>query len=130
MEGAGPPAAGQGMPALPPGAFDELKDYGVPPTNLLFSSPYRGPTPNKHTRADIITTPELVRLINNDKNILIIDTSGLRETLPIAYPLSDAGSDGSVADHLQGALDAWLKKNKPGPFTIVIVGPKELKLPG
>ncbi|MGN6457950.1 MAG: DUF4344 domain-containing metallopeptidase [Achromobacter mucicolens] len=106
-----PPAAGQGMPALPAGAFDELKDYGVPPTTLLFSSPYRGPTPNKHTRADIITTPELVRLINNDKNILIIDTSGLRETLPIAYPLSDAGSDGSVADHLQGALDAWLKKN-------------------
>jgi predicted Zn-dependent peptidase len=26
-------------------------------------------------------------------------------------------------------VNAWLKKNKPGPFTIVTVGPKELKLP-
>ena len=27
------------------------------------------------------------------------------------------------------ATNAYLKKNKPGPFTIVIVGPKELRLP-
>jgi predicted Zn-dependent peptidase len=26
-------------------------------------------------------------------------------------------------------VNAYLKKNKPGPFTIVTVGPKELKLP-
>jgi predicted Zn-dependent peptidase len=26
-------------------------------------------------------------------------------------------------------VNDWLKKNKPGPFTIVTVGPKELKLP-
>jgi predicted Zn-dependent peptidase len=26
-------------------------------------------------------------------------------------------------------VNAWLKANKPGPFTIVTVGPKELKLP-
>jgi len=26
-------------------------------------------------------------------------------------------------------VNDYLKKNKPGPFTIVIVGPKELKLP-
>ncbi|MNX75496.1 hypothetical protein D3C86_1069660 [compost metagenome] len=106
--------AGQGMPPLPSGAFDELKDSGVPATNLLFSSPYKGPTPNKHTRAQVITTPDLVRLITNDKNILIVDTSGLRETLPIAYPLGDAGSDGSVTDQLQGALDAWLQKKTGG----------------
>ena len=115
------PAAGQGMPPLPTGAFDELKDNGVPPTNMLFSSPYRGPTPNRHTRADVITTPELVKLINNEKNILIIDTSGRRETLPIAYPLPDAGSDGSVADHLQSALDAWLQKNTGGRRDVPVV---------
>lgn len=27
-------------------------------------------------------------------------------------------------------VNAYLKQNKPGPFTVVIVGPKELKLPG
>ncbi|WP_255809083.1 DUF4344 domain-containing metallopeptidase [Achromobacter animicus] len=115
------PAAGQGMPALPAGAFDELKDFGVPPTSLLFSSPYRGPTPVKHTRADVITTADLVKLINNEKNILIIDTSAGRDTLPIAYPLPDAGSDGSVADHLQGALDDWLKKKTGGQRNAPIV---------
>jgi hypothetical protein len=26
-------------------------------------------------------------------------------------------------------VNAYLKKNRPGPFTIVTVGPKELKLP-
>ncbi len=109
-----PPAAGQGMPAQPSGTFDELKDSGVPPTSMLFSSPYKGPTPNKHTRAEVITTADLVQMINKDKSILIIDTSGLRDTLPIAYPLADAGQDGSVADHLQGALDAWLQKNTGG----------------
>jgi predicted Zn-dependent peptidase len=40
-------------------------------------------------------------------------------------------------DEIKAALDsvtldqvnAWLKKNPPGPFTIVTVGPKELKIP-
>ncbi|HLL88862.1 MAG TPA: pitrilysin family protein [Tepidisphaeraceae bacterium] len=41
-------------------------------------------------------------------------------------------------DEIKAAIDAvtvdrvnaWLKANEPGPFTIVTVGPKELKLPG
>jgi predicted Zn-dependent peptidase len=28
-----------------------------------------------------------------------------------------------------GQVNAYLKANEPGPFTIVTVGPKELKLP-
>jgi predicted Zn-dependent peptidase len=40
-------------------------------------------------------------------------------------------------DEIKAAIDsitvdrvnAYLKKNKPGPFTFVIVGPKELKMP-
>ncbi|WMD18083.1 DUF4344 domain-containing metallopeptidase [Achromobacter seleniivolatilans] len=112
---------GQGMPSQPAGAFDELKDFGVPPTSMLFSAPYKGPTPISHTRSKLITTPELVRLITNDKSILIIDTSGLNETLPIAYPLSDAGSDGSVADQLQTALDSWLQKKTGGDRKVPIV---------
>ena len=40
-------------------------------------------------------------------------------------------------DEIKNAIDAvtvdqvnaYLKANKPGPFTIVIVGPKELKMP-
>jgi predicted Zn-dependent peptidase len=36
-----------------------------------------------------------------------------------------AAIDGVTVDQ----VNEYLKKNKPGPFTIVIVGPKELKLP-
>ncbi|OAD13964.1 DUF4344 domain-containing metallopeptidase [Achromobacter insolitus] len=105
------PAPGQGMP---PSAIDELKDFGVPATTMLFTSPYKGPTPNKIYRAKVITTGDLIGMIQNDKNLLIVDTSGLRDTVPIAYPLADAGSDGSVTDHLQTELDAWLLKQNGG----------------
>ena len=41
---------------------------------------------------------------------------------------------GSYAEHRIDAVtvdkvNSYLKTNKPGPFTIVIVGPKELKVP-
>jgi rhodanese-related sulfurtransferase len=111
---------GQGA-AAPTGAFDELKDSGVPATTLLFTAPYKGPTPIQHYRAKVITTKELVPLITNNKNIVIVDTSGLRDTLPIAYPLADAGSDGSVKDHLQSALDDWLLKKAGGNRGVPIV---------
>lgn len=112
---------GQGMP---PSAIDELQDMGVPPTSLLFAAPYKGPTPNQIYRAKLITTADLVGMVKNDKNLVIVDTSGLRDTLPIGYPLPDAGSDGSVTDQLQSALDAWLlkKANNNRGQAIVFVG--------
>lgn len=93
----------------------------MPATTLLFTAPYKGPTPIQHYRAKVITTKDLVPLITNNKNIVIVDTSGLRDTLPIAYPLADAGSDGSVKDHLQGALDDWLLKKAGGNRGVPIV---------
>ncbi|KAG1190077.1 hypothetical protein G6F35_013986 [Rhizopus arrhizus] len=116
-----PSPPGQGMP---PSAIDELKDMGVPATFLLFPSPYKGPTPNQINRAKLITTGDLVGMIKNDSNLLIVDTSGLRDTLPIGYPLADAGSDGSVTDQLQSALDAWLlkKANNNRRAAVVFVG--------
>ncbi|QYJ22830.1 hypothetical protein KYT87_06230 [Achromobacter sp. ES-001] len=127
-DGSAPPArqqqapAGQGQgAAAPTGGFDELKDSGVPATTLLFSAPYKGPTPVQHYRAKVITTGDLVQLIKNNKNLIIVDSSGLRDTLPIAYPLADAGSDGSVKDSLQGPLDDWLMKKSGGNRGVPIV---------
>ena len=87
---------------------------GVPPTTMLFTAPYKGPTPNKIYRAQIITTGDLVSLLKKDKNLILVDTSGLKDTLPIGYSLPDAGSDGSVTDGLQADLDAWLMKKTGG----------------
>jgi rhodanese-related sulfurtransferase len=112
---------GQGMPPSP---IDELADMGVPPTSLLFAAPYKGPTPNQIFRAKLVTTGDLVGMIKNDKNLVIVDTSGLADTLPISYPLPDAGSDGSVTDQLQSALDSWLlkKANNNRGASVVFVG--------
>ena len=74
----------------------------------------QGPTPNKIYRAQIITTGDLVSLLKKDKNLILVDTSGLKDTLPIGYSLPDAGSDGSVTDGLQADLDAWLMKKTGG----------------
>ncbi len=106
------PPAGQPQRAPGNGGFDELKDSGVPPTTLLFSAPYKGPTPNTHPRAKVITTKDVVALLTDEKNknFLVIDTSGLRETIPGAFPLSDAGSDGAITDQMQEAFDGWLHK--------------------
>jgi rhodanese-related sulfurtransferase len=116
-----PAQPGQGLPAS---AIDELKDFGVPATTMLFTAPYKGPTPNKIYRAQVITTADLVGMIKKDKNLLIVDTSGLRDTVPIGYPLTDAGSDGSVTDHLQQGFDAWLLKNNGGDrkAPVVVLG--------
>ena len=53
-------------------------------------------------------------LLKKDKNLILVDTSGLKDTLPIGYSLPDAGSDGSVTDGLQADLDAWLMKKTGG----------------
>ncbi|MDQ8033134.1 MAG: DUF4344 domain-containing metallopeptidase, partial [Bordetella sp.] len=106
----GAPGQGAGQGAAPPRAIDELQDMGIPATALLFSSPYKGPTPNKHFNAQIIRTEDFLVLAKNHRDMLLIDTSGQMETIPSAISLADAGSDGSVTDSLQSALDAWLTK--------------------
>ena len=44
------------------------------------------------------------------------------DLIPLCHPLA---IDAVTVDR----VNAYLKKNTPGPFTIVTVGPKELKLP-
>lgn len=114
------PAGGSGAaPAQP--ATDELADLGVPPTSLLFPAPYRGPTPNGHTRAEVLTTEGLAQLLNQGGRVLLIDTSGAGQTLPQALPVPDAGRDGSVTDSFQQALSGWLQEQTGGDAGMPIV---------
>ncbi len=101
--------------------FDELEELGVPPTYMLFPAPYKGPTPNYIKKAKVVKTMDLVDLMKDEKKLLLIDTGGLRETLPDAYSLADAGTDGSTTDRFQAALDAWLIEKTKGQRDYALV---------
>lgn len=96
------------------GAFDELEDYGVPPTSILFPAPYKGPTPTAIPRAQIITTEDLAGILNDGGPVLMIDTRGVGDTIPNAMVVPDAGSDGSITDGFQDALANWLQEQTGG----------------
>lgn len=122
--GGGAPApsggtVGGAAPAQP--ASNELIDLGVPPTSLLFPAPYRGPTPNGHTKAEVVTTEGLAQLLNHGGRVLLIDTSGASNTLPQALSVPDAGRDGSVTDSFQQALSSWLQEQTGGNGQVPIV---------
>lgn len=90
--------------------IDELADLGVPATSVLFPAPYNGPTPTSHAKAQVLTTQDLAAAINDGTQMLLVDTSGLAETIPGALSVVDAGKDGSLTDSFQGAVDGWLKQ--------------------
>lgn len=96
------------------GTLNELADYGVPATNVLFPAPYRGPTPAAHTRAETLTTKAMVDLVTSNDDWLLIDTSGGAETLPGAFAVTDAGRDGSLTDGFQKLVDDWLTDETDG----------------
>ncbi|UXN71865.1 DUF4344 domain-containing metallopeptidase [Devosia neptuniae] len=89
---------------------DELADLGVPVTSVLFPAPYKGPTPASHSKAQILTTQDLAAALNEGTPMLLVDTSGLAETIPGALSVTDAGKDGSLTDRFQSAVDGWLKE--------------------
>lgn len=119
--GSAPPAQ---TTAPATGRFDELEELGIPSTVRLFPAPYKGATPNYIKKAKVVKTVDLVDLLKTEKNVILIDTSGSRETLPEAYPLADAGTDGSTTDRFQTALDQWLMDKTKGQrdFAVVFFG--------
>ena len=100
---------------------DELADLGIPATNVLFPAPYNGPTPASHTKAVVLTTEDLAAALNEGSQVLLVDTSGLAETIPGALSVVDAGKDGSLTDGFQSAVDAWLKEQTASDTKMPVV---------
>lgn len=103
------------------GTLNELADYGVPATNVLFPAPYRGPTPASHARAETLTTKTMVDLLTGTDNWLLIDTSGGSETLPGAFAVADAGRDGSLTDSFQKLVGDWLTEETGGDKSVPVI---------
>lgn len=102
-------------------AIDELADLGVPATNVLFPAPFRGATPAAHTRATVITTDDLARMLSEGGQWLLIDSSGQDMTIPGAITVTDAGKDGSLTDSFQPIVDSWLAEQTSNNKSLPIV---------
>jgi predicted Zn-dependent peptidase len=87
--------------------------------------------------SDGVTAQELARAKTGLKaGTIMSGESTSARAATIVHDFFQRGRIRSV-DEIKAAIDAvtveqvndYLKKNKPGPFTIVVVGPKELKIP-
>jgi len=101
--------------------MDESVDLGVPPTNVLFPAPYRGPTPTLSTKAEVVTTSGLAQLIGDGKAFILVDTSGRPQTLPGAISVVDAGKDGSLTDSFQTMVNNWLTEETKNDKSVPVV---------
>ncbi|WP_454689126.1 DUF4344 domain-containing metallopeptidase [Achromobacter aloeverae] len=103
------------------GNFNEAKDFGTPPTLVLFPAPYKGPTPTTNPRARVVTTAQLVDVLKSGDKVLLIDTSRSDQTIPGAIQEPETGRDGSLTDTMQERLVEWLSSKAQGDAKLPIV---------
>lgn len=102
------------------GAFAEVvkhetRDFGVSETAQLYAGSMHAPTPTSIPGANLITTPELLRLLeSNQGGVAIFDVLGAQQGLPNAIPLVAASQPGHFQDGLQQELGQYLAQLTQG----------------
>lgn len=108
-------APAQGNDALMRLVQSERQDMGVPPTAQLKSGGMHGPTPNQLPGGRLITTPELVQLLQNPgSGALVFDVLGGPQMLPNAIPVVPASQGGSFDDQVQREFGQYLQQVTQG----------------
>lgn len=93
----------------------ERQDMGVPATAQLKSGGLHGPTPNQLPGGRLVTTPELVQLLQNpQQGTLVFDVLGGPQMLPNAIPVVPASQGGSFDDQVQREFGQYLQQVTQG----------------
>lgn len=93
----------------------ERQDMGVPATGQLKSGGLHGPTPNQLPGGGLITTPELVQLLQDPaQGALVFDVLGGPQMLPNAIPVVPASQGGSFDDNVQRDFGQYLQQVTQG----------------
>lgn len=109
---AGPPAGNDALARL---VQFERQDMGVAPTAQLKSGGLHGPTPNQLPGGRLVTTPELVQLLQDgNSGVLVFDVLGGPQTLPNAIPVVPASQGGSFDDAVQRDFGNYLQQLTQG----------------
>jgi len=100
----------------------ETNDFGVAATSTLHTGPMHGPTPTSIPGAKLITTPELITLLQqNPGRVALFDVLGAAQGLPNAIPLVPASQSGDFNDTVQQQLKQYLQQLTQGNNTIPMV---------
>ena len=88
----------------------ERQDFGVQPTPMLHAGAMHGATPTSIPGGALITTRELVGLVQSGQPYLIFDVLGGQQTLPGAVQMVAAHQPGDFNDQLQQQLGPYLQQ--------------------
>jgi PQQ-dependent catabolism-associated CXXCW motif protein len=95
----------RGNPAGAPAdrsAAQEMRDYGTPATRQLHAGPMHGPTPVSIPGGKVVTTPELMALLQSGAGqYLLLDVLGAPEMLPNALQAAWLAQPGTFDDAVQ-----------------------------
>ncbi|MFY2762786.1 rhodanese-like domain-containing protein [Arenimonas sp. MALMAid1274] len=112
-----------GQPAPGPQGNDQLarlvqmerQDMGVAPTAQLKTGGMHGPTPTSVPGGRLITTPELVQLLQNPgAQAMVFDVLGGPQQLPNAIPVVPASQPGDFQDQTQREFGQYLQQATQG----------------
>ena len=109
------PATQSGLPAGGGMSLDELstwerQDMGVPASRELYSGPLHAPTPNLIPGGQVITTKELVPLLQQGIPVHVFDVLGAQGMLPNAISAVWAAQAGNFDDQTQQRLGQMLRQ--------------------
>ncbi len=88
----------------------ELQEMGVPAQTSLKNGDLGGPTPTSIPGGRVITTPELLQLLNNRQSgAIVLDVLGSHQRLPNAVDAVAASAGGSFNDRTQQQFERQLE---------------------
>jgi rhodanese-related sulfurtransferase len=100
----------------------ELQELGVPAQNGLKSGDLGGPTPTSIPGGRVITTPELLQLLNNPQGgAMVFDVLGGQQRLPNAIDAVSASAGGSFSDRTQRQFESQLERLTGGQKQVPMV---------
>jgi PQQ-dependent catabolism-associated CXXCW motif protein len=107
----------------------EQQSHGVQPTDQLQLQQVHGPTPTALTGGRVVTTPELISMLQSGQRVVLVDVlPGPHPTIPGALMLPDAGFgqsfDDQVQQQLKAALDQAMAGNPATPVIFFCQGPQ------
>jgi len=123
------------MSQLSADALDQLmewerQDMGAPPTRNLHTGSMHSATPNQIPGGQLITTKELVDLLQNGPaaGAVILDILGSSKRLPNAIFAAQASHAGSFDDPIQQQFGRMLQQathgNRDAPLVLYCLGPQ------
>ncbi|MQX38229.1 rhodanese-like domain-containing protein [Roseospira navarrensis] len=100
----------------------ERQDMGVQPTQSLHTGPMHGPTPASIPGGQLITTLDLVSLVQGQQTpYLLFDVLGANEMLPGAIPAVQASQPGQFGDQISQQMGAFLQQATQGNRQVPLI---------